>query len=168
MERLRIAGTVNDSVVDGEGWRYAIFTQGCPHHCPGCHNPATHAFDGGRVVDTETLLQEILANPLLAGVTFSGGEPFLQPTPLAELGKAVHAHGLDVWAYTGYVYEDLRAKAENEPAVQALLDVVDILCDGPYIEAQRDLALPFRGSRNQRLIDIPQTRATGTIILHEI
>lgn len=164
-DKLRIAGTVNDSIVDGEGYRYAIFTQGCPHACPGCHNPQTHNFRGGRLVKLEELLQEALLNPLLSGVTFSGGEPFCQAAVLAELGREFHRHQLDIWCYTGYTYEQLRDNPD--PGIQELLQLVDVLVDGPFVEEQRDLTLSFRGSSNQRLIDMPQTRARGRVVLYE-
>ena len=109
MASLRISGVVPESIVDGKGIRYVIFTQGCPHHCPGCHNPQTHDFEGGYVVDTDGLLEEMRQDPLLTGVTFSGGEPFCQPAPLAELARKIHESGLDVTVYTGSVsYTHLR------------------------------------------------------------
>lgn len=162
--RLRIAGTVNDSIVDGEGYRYTIFTQGCPHHCYGCQNPQTHDFAGGREAETAKLLEEILDNPLLEGVTFSGGEPFCQAAELASLAAKIHQHGLNIWCYSGYTYEQLLNAPEK--AVQKLLQQLDVLVDGAYIETQRDLTLSFRGSRNQRLINIPESAKTGKIVLY--
>ena len=107
MSELRIAGLVNDSIVDGPGIRYTIFVQGCPHHCPGCHNPDTHSFSGGSITDTGELLEKIKQNPLLDGVTFSGGEPFCQAAVLAELGKQIKQLGLNIVTYTGYTFEEL-------------------------------------------------------------
>ena len=107
MMQLRIAGTVENSIVDGEGIRYTIFVQGCPHGCPGCHNPQTHDFQGGKLVDAAVLLKEIASDPLLDGVTFSGGEPFCQAAALAALGKQVHDLGLNLVTYTGYTLEQL-------------------------------------------------------------
>ena len=149
---IRIAGIEPESVVDGEGIRYVVFVQGCPHRCPGCHNPETHPFDGGREADIEELFAEIRENPLLKGVTFSGGEPFCQPKPLAELARRVHGIGRDVTTYTGYLYEDLLNMPD--PDVAALLAQTDTLIDGPFILAEKDLTLPFRGSRNQRIIKL--------------
>ena len=103
---IRIAGTTNDSIVDGPGLRYAIFTQGCPHHCPGCHNPKTHDFEGGKMEDTQEIIGRMLKNPLLSGITLSGGEPLMQSEPCLELARAAHAHGLNVWMYTGFVWEN--------------------------------------------------------------
>ena len=162
--KLRISGTVNDSIVDGEGFRYTIFTQGCPHNCPGCHNPQTHSFSGGYMSDIQTLLKEILSNPLLSGVTFSGGEPFCQPEALVVLAKTLHEHQLDIWCYTGYTYETLLKEAD--PQKMALLREVDYLVDGPYIEAQRDLTIDFRGSRNQRIIDVKASLNHNRIVFY--
>ena len=161
--QLRIAGTVNDSVVDGDGYRFTIFTQGCPHHCRGCHNPKTWPLDAGRLVDTDELLSAVESNPLLSGVTFSGGEPFLQAPPLVELAGRIHAMGHDVWCFTGYTLEALREK--NDKDIDALLEAVDVLVDGPFLLDRRDLTLRFRGSRNQRVIDMKATRARGEIVL---
>ena len=110
MPRLRISGIVEESIVDGPGLRYVVFTQGCPHHCPGCHNPQTHDFDGGEFRDTDDILRQFMENPLLSGITFSGGEPFVQAEPLCHLADAVHAAGKNVYAYSGYTCEELYSR----------------------------------------------------------
>ena len=153
--KLRISGIEPESIVDGPGFRYVVFTQGCPHHCPGCHNPQTHAFDGGYFTDARTVIAQIEENPLLAGVTFSGGEPFCQAPALCELGRMIKARGMHLMVYSGYTLEQLLEKGKREPAVAELLHLADLLVDGPYREEERDLTLEFRGSRNQRLIDLP-------------
>lgn len=163
--KLRICGIEPESIVDGKGFRYVIFTQGCPHGCPGCHNPQTHDFNAGKLVDIDDLFREICENPLLKGVTFSGGEPFCQPGPLTELAKMVHARKLDVTAFTGYTYEALLEK--HDPEIDALLLETDVLIDGPFIEAEKDLTLLFRGSRNQRLINMKETRQSGRVVLED-
>ena len=160
---IRIFGTVEDSIVDGPGIRYSVFTQGCPHHCPGCHNPESHPFEGGKVVDTAELIQVMKRNPLLDGLTLSGGEPFCQPEACLELARAAKAARLSVWSYTGYTWEALHA--QNDPARMALLKELDVLVDGPFILAQRSLALKFCGSRNQRVIDVQKSLAAGEIVL---
>ena len=160
---IRIYGTVDDSIVDGYGCRYAIFTQGCPHRCPGCHNPESHDFAGGRVVDTQVIIDQFSQNPLLDGVTLSGGDPLCQPEACLLLAQAAHQKRLTVWAYTGYTWEAL--VKENDPARMALLREVDVLVDGPFILAERSLALQFCGSRNQRLIDVKKSLAAGKIVL---
>ena len=169
---LRLAGTVEDSIVDGPGIRYTIFVQGCPHHCPGCHNPQTHDFAGGYLADPKSLLEEIRKNPLLSGVTFSGGEPFCQPEALADLGREIKKLGKHLMIYTGYTWERLLEIGRKRPAVLALLDlsdllVDDLLVDGPYLEAERDLSLRFRGSANQRVIDLKKTKEHGTVVLYQ-
>ena len=134
---LTIAGVIKESIVDGPGIRYTVFTQGCPHHCPGCHNPQTWAFEGGQRTTPQALFEDFQKDPILKGVTFSGGEPFCQPEPLTELAKLVHGAGKDV------------------------------VIDGPFVLEQRNLELRFRGSENQRLIDMRETRKQGRVVLVE-
>lgn len=155
---LRISGVEPESIVDGPGFRYVIFTQGCPHHCPGCHNPQTHDFAGGKLADIPAILAEVQSDPLLQGVTFSGGEPFCQPAPLCAIARAVKGMGKDLVVYSGYTLEQLLELGKEDPAVLELLRLCDTLIDGPYIQAQRDLTLRYRGSANQRVIDL---RAAG-------
>ena len=158
---IRIARTVSDSIVDGPGLRFTVFTQGCPHACPGCHNPETHDPAGGRDADTDELIAKMKKNPLLSGLTLSGGDPMGQPLPCLELARAAHGMGLTVWTYTGWTYEALTE--ENDPDRVALLRETDVLIDGPFIQTQRSLELTFCGSRNQRLIDMKKTIANGEV-----
>ena len=159
---IRVADIVQDSIVDGPGIRLTVFTQGCPHRCKGCHNPATWDFDGGRLVDTDEIIAMMDANPLLDGITLSGGEPFAQMVPCRELTEAAHERGLSVWCYTGYTWDALRGAYGYESF--ELLDHLDVLVDGPYMEEQRTLELPWRGSRNQRLIDVQASLKTGHVV----
>ena len=159
---IRIFGTAEDSIVDGPGIRFAVFTQGCPHHCPGCHNPESHPFEGGRTADTAQIIAQMTQNPLLDGLTLSGGDPMCQPEACLELAKGAKVAGLNVWCYTGYTWEALLR--ENDPARMALLQAVDVLVDGPFILAQRSLELKFCGSRNQRLIDVPRSLTAGEVV----
>ena len=152
---MRIAGIVNDSIVDGPGLRLAIFAQGCPHHCPGCHNPESHDFAGGSDMDTEKIIARMDANPLLDGIT--GGEPFEQPEACRILADAAHARGLNVWAYSGYTFEQLCAVPEK----RRLLEACDVLVDGPFLLAERSLDLRFRGSKNQRVLKVAELLAGG-------
>ena len=161
--KLRIAGTVNESIVDGPGIRFTIFTQGCPHNCKGCHNPQTHDFDGGELVDTDTLLEKIKSNPLLDGVTFSGGEPFCQAQTLAALGAEVKKLGMNVITYTGYTFEQLY-KDRDKNGWEELLAVTDYLIDGPFILEQKDWEIKFRGSSNQRYIDCQASLKEGRAV----
>ena len=160
---IRIAGVVNDSIVDGPGLRFAVFTQGCSHHCPGCHNPETHDPQGGRDEDTDALIARMKKNPLLSGLTLSGGDPMEQSAPCLALAKAAHEMGLNVWAYTGYTWEQLLER--NHPGQMALLGETDVLVDGPFILAQRSLELDYCGSKNQRLISVPDSLREGRIVL---
>ncbi|MCG9968061.1 radical SAM protein [Pelotomaculum terephthalicicum JT] len=161
---LRVSGTVKESVVDGPGLRFVIFTQGCEKGCPGCHNPDTWDLTGGTLVETKDLLEQIKSAKLIKGVTFSGGEPFLQALPLAWIGREVKMLGLDVITYTGYVWEELLALADLNQPVRELLLLSDYIVDGPFIIAERDLELPFRGSRNQRVIDVVNSLKERKII----
>lgn len=152
---LRLSGTANDSIVDGKGLRFTVFTQGCMHCCPGCHNPQTHDPSGGYDCSLEELWKKISVNPLLDGVTFSGGEPMLQAGELAVLAQRCHKHGLNVWVYSGYTLEQLLE--EQEPDRMALLAETDVLVDGPFLLEQRSLDLLFRGSANQRILNVPES-----------
>ena len=159
---IRVAGLVPESFVDGDGIRFAIFMQGCLRNCEGCHNPDTHALDGGQLIDTQEIIAAIKKNSLLDGITLTGGEPLLQVAAANELALAAKSFGLNVWCYTGYIFEELPAEAAP------LLKNVDVLIDGPFIESQRDLNLQFRGSRNQRIIDVKKSREQNKIVLFKI
>ena len=163
--RISLSGVTGDSIVDGPGLRLTIFTQGCLHHCPGCHNPQTHDPDGGSWADTEDILAAAAENPLLDGITLSGGDPFLQPVPCLALAEGAHKIGLNVWTYTGYTWEALWE--ENAPEKIALLKETDVLVDGPFLLAERSLELRFCGSRNQRLIDVKKSLAEDKVVLWE-
>ena len=164
-ENIRIAGIIRESIVDGPGIRFVIFCQGCPHGCPGCHNPESHDFNGGYDCSTDRILEEIDKNPLLKGVTFSGGEPMCKAKEFSYLAEEIKKRGLDLVVFTGYTYEKLIE--ENDPDRMKLLEFTDLLIDGPYLKDQRDLTLRFRGSRNQRIIDISKTEKKGEPVLEE-
>lgn len=156
--RFRLAGVVNDSIVDGPGLRLAVFAQGCPHHCPECHNPQSHDFDGGEWGDTAEILRIAEDNCLLDGITLTGGEPFCQPEACAELARGAHELGLNVWVYTGYLFENL---LNGTDAQRELLKNADVLVDGPFLIAQKSMDVRFRGSKNQRLIDVQKSLNAG-------
>ncbi|MFT3951267.1 MAG: anaerobic ribonucleoside-triphosphate reductase activating protein [Oscillospiraceae bacterium] len=161
---IRLAGTVGESIVDGPGIRFTVFVQGCPHGCPGCHNPHTHDFASGEDADTAALLEKIKANPLLDGVTFSGGEPFCQAKALYSLAEAIKAEtALDLMIYTGYTYEFIRSNATEENCWMKLFSIADCVVDGKFEEAQKSYLLQFRGSANQRAIDVKKTLSTGIV-----
>jgi len=164
--KIRLAGVVPESIVDGPGYRLAVFVQGCPHACPGCHNPETHDFAGGYLSDTDEVIAKMGKNPLVRGVTLTGGEPMMQAGALSEIASAAREKGMNVWCYTGYTLEALQK--ENHPDRMRLLGLIDVLVDGPYIAHERSLDLEYRGSRNQRLIDMRKTREAGEICLYEL
>ena len=141
------------SISDGDGIRAVLWTQGCPHKCPGCHNPKTHDYNGGFVLDASELIKELSKHSYLDGITFSGGEPFEQPEALIEVAKAAHKVGLNVWSYTGYTYEQITSDKRK----MALLEHIDVLVDGPFILSLKTLNKKFRGSSNQRIIDVKQS-----------
>ena len=158
---IRMCGIEPESIVDGPGFRYVVFVQGCPHHCTGCHNPESWAFDAGEDMTVSEILDEIRSNPNLGGVTFSGGEPFEQVPALLELAKMIKAEGLSLMSYSGYTLEELLER--HDPATDELLGLLDLLVDGRYVEAERNLTLVYRGSENQRVIDMNKTRKTGKV-----
>ncbi len=154
---LRIAGFIEESIVDGPGLRFVLFLQGCPIHCPGCQNPQTWDPDGGTLVSSADILDKIRHDPIVHGVTFSGGEPFEQAKALLPLAVELKKLGYHLMAFSGHTLEQL---VPREDCLK-LLDLLDLLVDGPYIEGQRSLELRFRGSRNQRILNIPSCRAAG-------
>ena len=162
---IQLAGVVNDSITDGPGIRLTVFVQGCPHHCPGCHNQQTWDFAGGQPTTTEELWQQIQQNPLLSGVTFSGGEPMAQAAALLPLAQRIKQAGLELAIYTGYTFEQLLNLPD--PAVRQLLELADTLIDGPFILAQRNLELNFRGSENQRILKAAASLKEGRPVLEE-
>ena len=164
---IQLAGVVRESIVDGPGIRFVVFCQGCPHLCPGCHNPVTHDFSGGYPCEVEKIIKAIDENPLLDGVTFSGGEPACQPKAFLNLAKQIRERGLNIIMYSGFTLEQLTKMGKTDVALAELLAHIDYLIDGRYEEALRDLTLPFRGSKNQRIIDMKETRNTGEIITLE-
>lgn len=154
---LKLAGLVGDSIVDGPGIRLTVFAQGCPHHCPGCHNPESWPFEGGTEMSEEDILAIAKKNPLCKGVTFSGGEPFSQAKDFAKLARLLKAEGFEIAAYTGYTFEELYNG--SVPFAKELLQEIDNLIDGRFELAQRTLEARFKGSKNQRILDVPKSLA---------
>jgi len=160
---LDLSGIVSDSIVDGPGIRTTFFCQGCPHHCPGCHNPETWDFGCGTKIPVEAVVDIVRSNPLCRGVTFSGGEPFAQAEGFARLAQLLQADGYEIASYTGYTFEQL---LQGTPAQKDLLSKLDVLIDGPFILAEKSLELSFRGSANQRILDVQKSLAENKAILH--
>ena len=158
---IDLAGIVEDSIVDGPGIRCTVFSQGCPHRCPNCHNPETWDFGCGTPMDEANILQIVRSNPLCRGVTFSGGEPFAQAEGFSRLAAMLKENGYEVASYSGYTFEALCA---GTPAQKDLLSTIDVLIDGPFLLAEKSLELSFRGSRNQRILDVPASLAAGRAV----
>ena len=165
---IRLAGVVRESIVDGPGIRMTVFVQGCPHHCKGCHNAHTWDFEGGYMSSVERILEEAAKDKLLRGVTLSGGEPFCQAEALTVLAKRAKAMGLNVFCYSGFTFEELYAQFDEHPEYKALLEQCDCLVDGKFIEEEMSLMLHFRGSRNQRILDVPASLKKGEAVLSDI
>ena len=159
--KLKISGIIEESIVDGPGIRYVIFAQGCPHKCPGCHNINTHCFTAGKYMDVDTILNNIYSNPLVHGVTFSGGEPVCQASTFVNIARDLKSHGKHIMMYTGYTFEELMSMVSD---VNELLSLCDVIVDGKFVESEKSLLLKFRGSKNQRIIDVPQSLHTHDIV----
>lgn len=159
---LYLAGITEDSIVDGPGIRTTYYAQGCPHHCRGCHNPETWDFAGGTPMEEETLCEIAVSNPLCHGVTFSGGEPFSQAEGFLELARLLKEKNFEVASYSGYTFEELLKGTESQ---RTLLFCLDVLIDGPFLLEEKSLELNFRGSRNQRVINVPESLRQGKVVL---
>ena len=164
---MRIAGLVQDSIVDGPGLRYAVFTQGCKLCCTGCHNPDTWDFGGGIEISVNDIIKKMLSNPLTDGLSLSGGEPFQQAADCASLAAAARENGLNVWVYTGKTYEELHEEAKSDSEILKLLTQTDVLVDGRFILAERSLSIKWCGSKNQRIIDVQKSLIAGKGVLYE-
>lgn len=158
-----MAGVVKESITDGPGIRFTVFCQGCPHRCQGCHNMQTWDKNGGNEVEIDRILKAVDENPIIRGVTFSGGEPFCQAEAFNILADEIIKRGLDIVIYTGYVFEDL-LKCQDKN-VKELIKKAFLIVDGPFIEEKKDLSLKFRGSSNQRIIDVEKTLKSDKIVL---
>jgi anaerobic ribonucleoside-triphosphate reductase activating protein len=166
--KVRLAGLQPESIVDGPGVRFTVFFQGCSHRCQGCHNPETHDASGGNLVELDQLLAQIERSRIVDGVTFSGGEPFEQTPAAAALAAGVCKLGLDLVIFSGYTFEELVFKSQSDQYTANLLQAGSLLVDGPFVQAEKDLNLAYRGSRNQRLIDLPRSLNTGKPVMFSL
>lgn len=156
--KIRLANELQtDSIVDGEGIRTVIWTQGCPHHCKGCHNPHTFNYNGGFEIEVDDVIEQILNIELQDGITFSGGDPMVQPKECTKIAEAAREKGLSVWAYTGYTFEELLEKAKDDLNIMEFIKNIDVLIDGRFVFEEKSLDIYYRGSKNQRIIDIQKT-----------
>lgn len=167
-KKIRVADIIPESVVDGRGIRYVIFSQGCRHRCPNCFNPQTHSFDGGHLYDMDEILEDIKNYPLDTGVTFSGGDPLEQADKFSYIAKEVKTMGLDVWSYTGYTFEYILRHRKERKGWNDFINCIDVLVDGRFQEEKKDISLAFRGSSNQRIINVPRSLAMGQVSLLKI
>ena len=164
---IRLAADLqSDSIVDGPGLRTVIWTQGCAHHCAHCQNPQTWDFNGGGLVPINDVLEAIDELECQSGITFSGGDPMYQPEACTKIAKYCKNKGYNIWVYTGFTYEELLKMSKTKPIYKEFLSTIDVLVDGRFKIAERDLSL-FRGSRNQRLIDVPKTLTSDKIVLFD-
>lgn len=164
---MRVHNTIQDSIVDGPGLRYVVFVQGCSHNCKGCHNPGTHDYNGGKEAAVDDLVAEMLQNPLCEGLTLSGGEPFDQAWECSLLASRAKLAGKTVWTYTGYKWGYLLRQARRSVPWVLLLYHTDVLVDGPFVEGLKSYDAKFRGSTNQRLIDVKKSLEAGEVVLWE-
>lgn len=163
---VRLASSLqSDSIVDGEGLRTVIWFQGCAHNCKGCHNPESHDFNGGDKYNIDDIKREIDTLEFQEGITFSGGDPFYQPLALLSLAKYTHEKGMNVWIYTGFLYEELLNMSKINSVYMDVLKETDVLVDGKFILAKKSFDVKFRGSTNQRIIDVPKSLETNKVVL---
>ena len=163
---IRLAADLqSDSIVDGPGLRAVLWTQGCAHHCKGCQNPQTWDFEGGGLVPIDAVLEAIDELEYQTGLTFSGGDPMYQAEACNEIAEYARSKGLNIWVYTGFTFEEIMLMAEKKPIYREFLEKIDVLVDGRFRLEERDLSLLFRGSRNQRLIDVKKTLKSGKVTL---
>lgn len=162
---IRLAGIAENSLVNGPGLRKVFFSQGCTHHCRNCFNPTTWSFEGGEVLNVDDLMKKVEFETFLDGVTFSGGDPFQQPKPFAYFAKLLKKKHINLWIYTGYTWEQLEKLQKINPDVKVMIENCDVIVDGPFVQDLADERIEFRGSSNQRIIDVPQTLAKKRIVL---
>ena len=168
MRKIRLAAPLQtDSIVDGPGIRAVIWTQGCKHHCKGCHNQETWDFEGGSLYSVDEVKKQMRALENHDGITLSGGDPFFQPEACYELAKYAKKLGLNIWCYTGFTYEQLMKLRHVNPAIYQLLEQVDVLVDGRFELSQKSLNLKFKGSRNQKIIDVPKSLKEDRVVTIE-
>ncbi|MDW8802447.1 anaerobic ribonucleoside-triphosphate reductase activating protein [Clostridium sp. A1-XYC3] len=165
--QIRLAGIAYESLVNGPGLRRVFFAQGCRHNCKGCFNPSTHDFNSGELKSINELVKSIKENPMIKGVTFSGGDPFEQAEEFAYMAEKIKELGLNIWCYTGYTFNCIIDRANKEKGWENLLSNIDVLIDGKFEEDKKDDSLKFRGSSNQRIIDVKESISSGTIVTME-
>lgn len=161
-EMVRLAAPIEgDSIVDGEGIRAVVWFQGCAHNCEGCHNPESHSFSAGKLVKIDDVKEVIKKLEFQNGITFSGGDPFYQPKALYSLAKYTHELGMNVWCYTGFLFEELLEMSKKDKIIKDALGEIDVLVDGKFELAKKSFEVKFRGSYNQRILDVKESLNSG-------
>jgi anaerobic ribonucleoside-triphosphate reductase activating protein len=160
---IRLSGIIHESLVNGPGIRRVFFSQGCIHNCEGCFNPETHSFDGGELRDMDELIEDLKNNPIISGVTFSGGDPFEQADKFSYMAEKIKGLGLNIWCYTGYTFEYIVQDLSNRPYWESLISNIDVLVDGRFEISLKDENIRYRGSANQRVIDVKESLKTNKI-----
>lgn len=156
-KKVRLAGIAYESLVNGPGMRRVLFAQGCKHNCYGCFNSETHDFSGGEELDMDEIIKDISENPMIKGVTFSGGDPLEQPEEFAYMAEKIKGLGLNIWCYTGYTFEYIIKSLNSRSGWESLLNNIDVLVDGKFDNSKTQDGLRFRGSTNQRFIDVKKS-----------
>ena len=164
-KKIRLAGIAYESLVNGSGMRRVFFSQGCRHNCKGCFNPDTHDFQGGEERDMDELIKDVLDNPILKGVTFSGGDPLERAEEFSYMAKKFKENGLSVWSFTGYTFEYILDHLDDRKGWREFINNIDVLIDGKFDENKMEDGIKFRGSSNQRIIDVPKSLEQKEIVL---
>lgn len=165
LKYVRLAGVIYESLVNGPGIRRVYFAQGCRHNCDGCFNPETHDFNGGELMDMNELINDAISNPIINGITFSGGDPLEQAESFSYMAKEFKRKGLNIWCYTGYTFEKLLEVMKVDTAIRELLNNIDVLVDGKFEIMNKKEGLKYKGSSNQRVIDVKKSLDTGEIVV---
>ncbi len=164
--KIRLA-SILESNANGPGLRKVFFAQGCSHACPDCFNKHTWDFKGGALVDVDEEVAKTIDASYLAGVTFSGGDPFDQPEPFAYLAKELKKNKINIWSYTGYTWEQLMGLIKTNIYIKELLNNIDVLVDGPFIKELADDNIEYRGSKNQRIINVQDSLKENKVVLNK-
>ena len=165
---VRLSGIVYESLVNGPGIRRVYFSQGCKHNCEGCFNPETHDFYAGEIEDIDELINDVISNPIIKGITFSGGDPLEQAESFAYMAKIFKSIGLNIWCYTGYTFEQVLKRMKEDKALKDLISNIDVLVDGKFEISNKKEGLKFRGSSNQRIIDIKKSLEIEKCVVLEL
>lgn len=161
---VRLSGIIYESLTNGPGMRRVLFAQGCKHDCKECFNPHTHDFEGGQVFQIKELVDDVNKNPLIKGVTFSGGDPLEQGESFAKIAKELKNLNKNIWCYTGYTFEYILENKNKRAGWNELLNNIDVIVDGKFDIDKKDEKLKYRGSSNQRIIDVQKSLKENKVI----